>query len=161
MFKNGWMHFYWSVLYTSKLDDQQQFRLNKINEVKDYFVAEIKGTELMSKRLSKYIASCDYFDKFLIVLSATSGSISIASFATVVGAPVGIASARFNLAFTISTGIVEKLLKTMQNKKKKHNKIVLLARSRLESIISETLIIMKLVVKILWQLLTKKETIEN
>ena len=160
MFKNGWMHFYWSVQYTSKLDDQQQFRLNKINEVKDYFVAEIKGTELMSKRLSKYSASCDNFDKFLVVLSATSGSISIASFATVVGAPVGIASAHFNLAFTISTGIVEKLLKTMQNKKKKHNKIVLLARSRLESIISET-IIMKLVVKILWQLLTKKETIEN
>ena len=51
MFKNGWMHFYWSVQYTSKLDDQQQFRLNKINEVKDYFVAEIKGTELMSKGL--------------------------------------------------------------------------------------------------------------
>ena len=56
--------------------DQQHFRLNKINKIKDYFVAEIKETELMSKRLSKYIASCDYFDKSLIVLSATGGSIS-------------------------------------------------------------------------------------
>ena len=64
---------------TSSLDDQQ-FRLNKINEIKDYFIAEIKERELMSKRLSKYIASFDYFDKSLIVLSATSGSISIASF---------------------------------------------------------------------------------
>ena len=50
--------------------DNQQFRLNKINEVKDYFIAEIKERELMSKRVSKYIASFDYFDKFLIVLSA-------------------------------------------------------------------------------------------
>ena len=45
-----------------KLNDQQQFRLNKINEVKDYFIAEIKERELMSKRLSKYVASFDYFD---------------------------------------------------------------------------------------------------
>ena len=47
------------------LNDQQQFRLNKINESKDYFVAQIKERELMSKRLSKYIASFDYFDKSL------------------------------------------------------------------------------------------------
>ena len=57
---------------SAPLSDQQQFRLNKINEIKDYFVAEIKERELMSKRLSKYIASIasfDYFDKSLIVLS--------------------------------------------------------------------------------------------
>ena len=65
--------------------NNQQFRLNKINEIKDYFIAEIKERELMSKRFSKYIACCDYFDKFLIVLSATSGSVSVASFATVNG----------------------------------------------------------------------------
>ena len=61
-----------------KLNYQQQFRLNKINEIKYYFVAEIKERDLMSKRISKYIASFDYFDKSFIVLSATSGSISIA-----------------------------------------------------------------------------------
>ena len=76
----------------------------------------------MSKRLSKYIASFDYFDKSLIVLSATSSSISVASFATVIGATVGIASATFSLALSIFTGIMKKLLKTTQNKKKKHNK---------------------------------------
>ena len=97
----------------------------------------------MSKRLSKYIASFEYFDKSLIVLSVTTGSISIASFATVIGAPVGIISASFSLAFSISTGIIKKLLKTTRNKKKKHNKIVMLARSKLNSIeskISEALI---------------------
>ena len=125
------------------LSDQQQFRLNKINEIKGYFVAEIKERELMSKRLSKYIASFDYFDKSLIVLSVTTGSISIASFTTVIGVPVGMVSASFSLAFSISTGIIKKLLKTTRNKKKKHNKIVMLARSKLNSIeskISKTLI---------------------
>ena len=123
--------------------NEQQFRLNKINEIKDYFVAEIKERELMSKRLSKYIASFDYFDKSLIVLSVTTGSISIASFATVIGAPVGMMSASCSLAFSITTGFVKKFLKTIRNKKKKHNKIVMLARSKLNSIeskISEALI---------------------
>ena len=96
----------------------------------------------MSKRLSEYIASFDYVGKSLIVLSATSGSLSIVSFATVIEAPEGIASATFSLAFSISTGIEKKLLKTTQNKKK-DNKIVMLARSKLDSIeskISEALI---------------------
>ena len=97
----------------------------------------------MSKSLSKYIASFDYFDKSLIVLSVATGSISIASFATVIGAPVGIMSASCSLAFSITTGFVKKFLKTTRNKKKKHNKIVMLARSKLNSIeskISEALI---------------------
>ena len=81
------------------LNDQQQFRLNEMNEFKDYLIAEIRERELMSTKLSKYIASFDDFNKSLIVLSATSRAISIASFATVIGAPVGIASASFSLCF--------------------------------------------------------------
>ena len=122
------------------LCDQQHFRLNKINETKDYFVAVIL---LMNKRLNKYIASFDYFGKSLFVLSVTTGSISIASFATVLGVPVGIVSASFSVAFSISTGIIKELLKITRNKKKKHNKIVMLTRSNLNSIeskISEALI---------------------
>ena len=93
-------------LSPNSLNDQQ-FRLNKINEIRDYFVAEIKERESISKRLSKYTAFFDYFDKSLIVLSITTGSVSIASFATVIGAPVGIVSASFSLAFSISTGIIK------------------------------------------------------
>ena len=70
------------------LSNNQQFRLNRINEIRDYSFAETKERKLMSKRLSKYIASFDYFHKSLIVLSVTNGSISIASFATVIGTPV-------------------------------------------------------------------------
>ena len=125
------------------LSNEHQFRLNKINEIKDYFVAEIKERELMTKRLSKYIASFHYFDKSLIVLSVTTGIISIASFVTVIGIPVRMMSASCSLAFSITTEIIKKLLKTTRNKKKKHNKIVMLARSKLNSIeskISEALI---------------------
>ena len=123
--------------------NEQQFRQNKINEIKHYFVTEIKERELMSKRLSKYIASFDYFDKLLIALSVTTGSISIAPSATVIGAPVGMMSASCSLAFSVTTGIVKNLLKTTRNKKKKHNKTVMPARSKLHSIenkISEALI---------------------
>ena len=98
-------------IYPNLHDQQQQFWLNKVNEIKNYFVAEIKEREFVNKRLSKYIASFDYIDKQLIVLSVTASSISIASFATVIGAPVGIASPSFGLAFSISTGIVKKLFK--------------------------------------------------
>ena len=128
---------------SANISNDQQFRLNKINEIKDYFIAEIKERELMSKNLNEYIASFEYLVKSLIVLSAATGSISIASFATVIGAPVGIISASCSLAFSITTGFVKKFLKTTRNKKKKHNKIVMLARSKLNSVeskISEALI---------------------
>ena len=73
---------------TANLSNDRQFRLNKVNEIKDYFIVEIKERELTSKKLSKYITSFDYFDKSLIVLSVAVDSISIVSFATVIGAPV-------------------------------------------------------------------------
>ena len=127
----------------ANISNEQQFRLNKINEIKNYFLAEIRGRELISKNLSKYIASLNYFDKSLNVLSILSGSISIASFATVIGAPAGIIGASCGLTFSITSGFIKKFLKTIRNKKKKHNKIVMLARSKLNSIeskISEALI---------------------
>ena len=103
---------------TSNLNNQQ-FRLNKINEIENYFISDIKERELiMSKILSKYIASFDYFDKFLIVLSVTIGTISIASFATVIGMPIGISSASLSLTFSLYTGLVKKLLKATRNEKK-------------------------------------------
>ena len=74
----------------------------------------------------------------MIVLSVTSGGVSIASFATVIGAPIRITSASLSLAFSLCTGLVKKLLKAIRNKKKKHNKIVmLLARSKFNSIESK------------------------
>ena len=71
---------------STNTSSKQQLKLNKINEIKDYFIAEIKERELMSKRLSKYITSFEYFDKSLIIFYVATGSISIALFATVIGA---------------------------------------------------------------------------
>ena len=122
---------------SANASNDQQFRLNKINEIKDYFIAEIKERELLTKNLSKYIASFEYFDKSLIFLSVATGSISLASFVTVAGAPVGIMSSSCSLIFSITTGFVKKLLKTTRNKKQKDNKIVMLARIKLNSIESK------------------------
>ena len=72
----------------------------------------------MSKKLNKYIASFDYFDKSFIVLSARGGRIYIASFATVICAPVGIASASLSFAFPITTGIVKTSYKQYEIKRK-------------------------------------------
>ena len=104
---------------SANISNNQQFRLNKINPIKDYFIAEIRERELMGKNLSKYIASFEYLDKSLIVLSVATGSISIASFATAIVALVGILSASCSLAFSITTGFVKTFLKTITNKKKK------------------------------------------
>ena len=103
---------------SANISDDQKFRLNKINEIKDYFTAEIRERELMSKNSNKYIASFEYFDKSLIVLSLATASISIALFATVIGAPVGIMSVGCSLTFSITTGFLKKFLKTIKNKKK-------------------------------------------
>ena len=121
------------------LTDQTKFRRNEINKVKDYFNSEIQERKTMSKKLSKYVAAFDCIGKTLIVLSATGGRIFTASFPTVIGAPIGIASAIFTLIFSLTARIIKKkLLKITRNKKKKHNKIVMLAKSKLNSI--ETLI---------------------
>ena len=98
--------------------NNQQFRLNKISEIEEYFIAEIKERELMSKKLSKYISFFDYFDKSFIVLSVTSGGVSIASFATAIGVRIGMISASLSLAFSLCTGLVKSLLKAVRNKKR-------------------------------------------
>ena len=125
-----------SSIDTSNLNNQQ-FRLNIISEIEICFITAIKERELMSKKLSKYISFFDYFDKSLLVLSVTSGGVSIASFATVIGTPIGITSVSHSLAFSLCTGLVKRLLKATRNKKKKLNKIVMLARSKLNSVESK------------------------
>ena len=97
-------------------------------------------------------------------MSVRTSNISIALFATVIGAPVGIVSASFTLAFSISTGIIKKLLKITRNKKKKHNNIFVLARSKLisiESKISEALINNKIKHEDFEIILMKRKNIEN
>ena len=106
------------------ISNEEQFRLNKINDIKDYFLAEIRERELISKNLSKYIASLDFFDESLNVLSILSGSISIPSFARVIGVPARIIGASCSFTFSITSGFVKRFLKTIRNKKKKTIKLL-------------------------------------
>ena len=129
-----------SKIDKANLTELTKIRLDKITEIENYFHEEINQRKSCSEQLSKYVAAFDYIDdyKVLIVLSATTAGVSICSFMSVVGAPVGIVSASFTLMFSLTTGIVKKLLSITRNKKKKHDKILMLAKSKLNSI--ETLI---------------------
>ena len=122
----------------TNLSERTQFWLSEIISVENNFYQEINQRKSCSKKLSKYVTAFDYVDKVLIVLIATSSGVSISSFTSIVGAPVGIESAIFTLIFSLTTGIVKKLLNITKNKKIKHDKILMLAKSKLNSI--ETLI---------------------
>ena len=126
----------------TNLTEQTKFWLDEISKIENYCHQDINQRKSCSKKLSKYVAAFDYINKILIVLSATSGGVCIISSASVVGAPIGIAGTSFTLIFSLTTRIVKKLL-TITNKKKEHNKILMLARSKLNSI--ETLIFQALI----------------
>ena len=126
-----------------ELKDLTKYRLDEINKIKDYFNAEIKERKDIVKKISKYIVAFDYADKLFLTLSASFGTLSITSHATVVGIPVGIAGASLTVIFTVMTGVVKTLLNITRKKKKKHNKLIALARSKLniiETLISQALI---------------------
>ena len=101
-----------SIEATDKTDlsEQTKFRLHEISKIENYFIEEINQRKSCSKKLSKYVAAFDYIDKILIVLSATTGGVSICSFTSIVGAPVGIASASCTLIFSLTTGITKKII---------------------------------------------------
>ena len=122
----------------TKLSDQTKFRLYEIKKIENYFINEINERESYSKKLNKYVTIFDYIDKILIVLSATTSGVSIISFTSIVGAPVGIASASLTLIFSLTTGIVKKSMNVTRNKKEKHDKILMMAKSKLSGI--ETLV---------------------
>ena len=100
----------------SGLSDQTKFRLSEITGIENYFYQEINQQKSYSKKLNKYVTIFDYIDKILIILSATTGGISIISFTTAIGAPVGIASASFTLIFSLITGIIKKILNITRKK---------------------------------------------
>ena len=118
----------------TNLTDQTKQRLNEITKIENYFNQEINQRKTYSKKLSKYVAAFDFIDKILIVLSSTSGGVCMISSLSVVGGPVGIAGTSFTLIFSLTTGIYKKLLKITKNKKKKRDKVVMLAKSKLNSI---------------------------
>ena len=100
-----------------QLTDVNNYRLNEINKTRDYFNNEINERKDIIKKLNKYIVSFDYLGKIFIALSASFSTLSVASYATVVGLPVGIAGSSLTLIFTISTSVNRSLLRVTKKKK--------------------------------------------
>ena len=152
---------------TSKLSSSEcanKYRLDEINKIRDYFNNEIKERKDIIKKLNKYLVSFDYLDKIFITLSASFGTLSIASQATVIGIPAGITGASLTLIFTIGTGISKLLLKVTKKRKKKHNKIIALAKSKLNTIdtlLSSALNDSKISHKDFTNIITEKNIDEN
>ena len=147
-----------------ELADINNYRLNQINKIKDYFNNEINERKDIIKKLNKFMVSFDYLDKIFITLSASFCTLSIASYATVVGIPVGIAGVSLTLIFTISTGINKSLLQVTKQRKKKHNKIIALAKSKLNTIdtlLSSALNDSKISHEEFTNIITEKNTYEN
>ena len=121
-------------LNVTELTNANKYRLDEINKIKEYFDNEIKERKDIIKTLNKYLVSFHYLDKIFITLSASFRALSIVSYAAVVGIPVGISGSSLTLIFTIGTGINKSLLKVTKKRKKKHNKIIALAKSKLNMI---------------------------
>ena len=128
------MNNYIEAISKINLSEQTKIRLGDIMRTENYFYQEINERKSYIKKLNKYITIFEYIDKILIILSATSGGVSIISFTTFIGVPVEIASGSFTLIFSIAKEIIKILLKTTRNKKKKHDNILILAKSKLNSI---------------------------
>ena len=141
-----------------------KYRLDEINKIKEYFDNEIKERKYIIKKLNKYLVSFDYLDKIFITLSASFGTLSIALHATVVGIAVGIAGFSSTLIFTVGTGLNKSLLQITKKRKKKHNKIITLAKSKLntiETFLSSALNDSKISHEEFTNIITEKKIYEN
>ena len=118
----------------TKLWDQTKFRLDEIKKIETYFHEEINQRKLSSKEVNKFVTTFNYTDKILVVLKATTGGVCIISHASFIGAPIEIANTGFTILISLATRITKKLLKTTRYKKKKHDKILMLAKSKLNNI---------------------------
>ena len=121
-----------------ELTDANKYRLDEMNKIKEYFDNEIKERKDRIKKLNKYLVSFDYLDKIFITLSASFSMLSIASYTAVVGIPVGIAGSSLTSIFAVGKGINKSSFQVTEKRKKKHNKIIALAKGKLNMI--ETLL---------------------
>ena len=112
----------------------QEFRLKNIDETRNYLIEEINRNELMSKKHKKVCTTLNYIEHFLILASTITGCISISAFVSLLGIPIGITNSAIGLKICAITVGIKKFKSIIKKKKKKHDKIVLLAKSKLNSI---------------------------
>ena len=112
----------------------QEFRLKKIDEIRNYLIEEINRNELLSKKHENVFRVFNYTDQSLIVISTITGCVSISAFASLVGIPIGITSSPIALKICVITTGIKKRKSINKKNKGKHDKTVLVAKSKLNSI---------------------------
>ena len=112
----------------------QGFKLKNIDETRNYLIEEMNRNELMSKKHKKICTTLYYIEHFLILGSAITVCVFIFPFASLVVIPLGITSSTIGLKICAITGRIKKPKSIIKKKKKKHDKIVLVTKSKLNSI---------------------------
>ena len=143
---------------------RKKFRLSEIIGIESYFHQEISQRKSCNKKLSKYVTVFNYIDKILVVLNATSSGGCIILSATFVGAPFGIASSSVTSTFSLTTEVIKTLLCINRNKKKKHDKILMLAKRKLDSIetlVSQALIDMEISHEVFNSIIREKQNMRG
>ena len=108
--------------------------MTKIEEIKNYLIKEINQNELMSKKHKKVRKVLNYIEHLLIVIFTITGCVFISDFASLVAISIGILSSAIGVKIWIITVEVKKYKSINKKKMSKHDKIVLLAKSILNSI---------------------------
>ena len=142
----------------------QEFILKNIDEKRNYLIEEIKQNELMSKRHKKLCTTLNYIEHFLILASTITGCASISSFASLVVIPIGNTSSAIGLKICAITTGIKKYKSIIKKNQKKHDKIALLAKSKLnimEVLISKSLIDLVIINNVLKEYSEIKEEIKN
>ena len=112
----------------------EEFRLKRIDEIRNYIIEEINRNELMSKKHKNVSRVLNYIDHSLIAISIFTGCVSISAFASLVGFTIGTASSTIWLEICVITAGIKKYKLIIKKKKKKDDKIVLLAKLKLNNI---------------------------
>ena len=110
----------------------QQFRFKNIDEPRSYLLEEIKQNELMRRKHKKVCAILNYIEHFFILISTITGCLSISAFASLIGIPIEITSSAIGLKIFAIT--IKKFKSIIKGKKKNYDKIVFLAKSKLNRI---------------------------
>ena len=114
------------------LEDQSNYRLSEINQIKNYFNEEIQYQQSLTNKLSKYLAVFDYSNKISTVFLAVFSGTNI--FSNVNKQLLGLITSVFSLSFSLSFGIIIKLQQETKLRKKKHNTLLYLAQNKLDCI---------------------------
>ena len=127
------MIFLQKMMEAINIEGQTNYRLREISQIENYFSEEIQSQQSLTNKFSKYLTVFDYFNKILtVVLTAFSGTNIFSNINN--KQLLGLNTSVFSLSFSLSFGIIIKLQQETKLRKKKHNKLVYLAKSKLDCI---------------------------